>query len=61
MQCHRQPYFAGRDFRVVGGLANTDVVATNTFWLGVYPGLTAPMIDYMADELIAAVKAGAAR
>lgn len=53
----RQPYFVGRPHRVVGGLRNTDLVATNTFWLGVYPGLTAPMIDYMADTLIAAVRA----
>ena len=57
----RQPYFAGRHHRVVGGLANTDRVATHTFWLGVYPGLTPPMIDYMADVLIAAAREGAAR
>lgn len=57
----RQPYFAGRNYRVVGTLVNTDVAASQTFWLGVYPGLTAPMIDYMADVLIAAVREGAAR
>lgn len=44
----RQPYFKGRTFRAVGDLTNTDVVMSRTFWLGVYPGLSEPMIDYAA-------------
>jgi len=42
-----QPYMQGRNFRVSGGTPNADLVMTSTFWLGVYPGLTAPHLDYM--------------
>ena len=37
----------GEGYRVVGNLTNTDFVLNNTFWIGVYPGMTAEMIDYM--------------
>jgi CDP-6-deoxy-D-xylo-4-hexulose-3-dehydrase len=47
----RQPYFKGRTYRVVGDLANTDRITTDTFWLGVYPGLTEEMLDFVADRL----------
>jgi CDP-6-deoxy-D-xylo-4-hexulose-3-dehydrase len=56
----RQPYFKGRQYRVDGSLANTDVVMNDTFWIGVYPGLDARMIDYAADEITAFVEAAAA-
>jgi CDP-4-dehydro-6-deoxyglucose reductase, E1 len=46
-----QPYMAGRNFRVSGSLANTDVVMNQTFWLGVYPGLHEEHFDYIADKL----------
>jgi CDP-4-dehydro-6-deoxyglucose reductase, E1 len=42
----RQPYMIGRNFRVVGGLENTDRVMNQTFWIGVYPGLGDAHIDY---------------
>jgi CDP-4-dehydro-6-deoxyglucose reductase, E1 len=45
----RQPAFAGVNYRVSGELTATDAVMQRTFWVGVYPGLTEPMIDYMAD------------
>jgi CDP-4-dehydro-6-deoxyglucose reductase, E1 len=45
----RQPYFAGRQFRVSGSLERTDIVMNRTFWLGVYPGLDFEMLDYVAD------------
>jgi CDP-6-deoxy-D-xylo-4-hexulose-3-dehydrase len=48
----RQPYFSGRPHRVSGTLANTDIVMSRTFWIGVYPGLTVEMLDYAADTLI---------
>ncbi|WP_028768645.1 lipopolysaccharide biosynthesis protein RfbH [Shewanella fidelis] len=48
----KQPYFKGRNYRVVGELANTDEVMNCTFWLGVYPGLTPVMLDYIAQTLI---------
>lgn len=35
----------GRDYRVAGGLENTDRVMTDGFWVGVYPGMTRPMLD----------------
>lgn len=53
----RQPYFKGRPHRVVGSLENTDRVMRSTFWLGVYPGLTEPMLDYAADSVASFVKA----
>jgi CDP-6-deoxy-D-xylo-4-hexulose-3-dehydrase len=53
----RQPYFAGRQYRVVGPLTNTDIVMNDTFWIGVYPGLDAGMLDYAADQITAFVEA----
>ena len=41
--------------RVVGELTNTDFVMNNSFWVGVYPGMTNAMLDCMADCLIEAV------
>ncbi|MBR4182226.1 MAG: lipopolysaccharide biosynthesis protein RfbH [Lachnospiraceae bacterium] len=42
-------------YRVSGGLETTDYVMNNTFWVGVYPGMTDEMIDYMAEVIIEAV------
>lgn len=47
----RQPAFMGTPRRVVGELINTDVVMNDTFWIGVWPGLTIPMLDYMIEQL----------
>lgn len=44
-------------YRVSGGLEVTDFVLNNTFWVGVYPGMTDEMIDYMAKIVIEAVNA----
>jgi CDP-4-dehydro-6-deoxyglucose reductase, E1 len=44
----RQPAFEGVRYRVAGDLATTDIIMHRTFWVGVYPGLTEAMIDYMA-------------
>ena len=48
----RQPAYRDRDFRVVGSLANTDIVMKRTFWVGVFPGLTRPMVDFIADSIL---------
>ena len=42
----RQPAYEGCEYRVVGELTNTDFVMNNVFWIGVYPGLTRPMLDF---------------
>ncbi len=45
-------------YRVVGGLEGTDNIMKNTFWVGVYPGMTDSMTDYMAKTIIEAVNNG---
>ena len=45
----RQPYMLERSFRSVGDLAASDRVMNDTFWVGVYPGLTPDAVDYMID------------
>ncbi len=47
----RQPAYTGRNFRVSGSLANTDAVTERSFWIGVYPGITAEMADYVVASL----------
>ena len=47
----RQPYFEGLAYRVSGELKNTDKIMNDTFWVGVYPGLTESMLDYTARQL----------
>ena len=47
----RQPYMVGRNYRVSGELVNTDRVMNDTFWIGVFPGLTEEMLDFVATKL----------
>jgi len=47
----RQPYMLGRNFRVSGELANTDIIMNRTFWVGVYPGLRREMLDFVAEKI----------
>jgi CDP-6-deoxy-D-xylo-4-hexulose-3-dehydrase len=47
----RQPAFKGTPRRLVGELTNTDIVMTDTFWIGVWPGLSTQMLDYMIEKL----------
>lgn len=44
-----------KGYRVVGVLRNTDKIMNDTFWVGVYPGMTDEMIDYMAKIIIKAL------
>lgn len=57
----KQPCFdemraSGKGYRVVGDLAVTDRIMKDTFWLGVYPGMTDEKIDYMAKVIKEALK-----
>jgi CDP-6-deoxy-D-xylo-4-hexulose-3-dehydrase len=57
----RQPAYEGWETRVVGELPNTDFVMNQVFWIGVYPGLTRKMLDFIvktAREFVAAAKSG---
>lgn len=47
----RQPAYRGKEYRVVGDLKNSDEVMRRVFWIGVYPGLTKPMLDYVAETM----------
>ena len=46
----KQPAFIGTPNRVIGPLRNTDLVMTNTFWVGVWPGMTNLMLEYIVDS-----------
>ncbi|HET6566576.1 MAG TPA: lipopolysaccharide biosynthesis protein RfbH [Rhodothermales bacterium] len=52
----RQPAYLDMPYRVVGDLTNTDIVMDGSFWVGVYPGLTEPMLDYVVDTFYTFVK-----
>ena len=47
----KQPYMAGRNFRISGELTNTDIVMNQTFWLGTFPALGQEQLDYIAQKL----------
>ena len=47
----KQPAYKNINFRVVGDLTNTDIVMTRSFWVGVYPGLTTQMMDYVIESI----------
>ena len=47
----RQPAFAGTPRRVHEELTNTDIVMNDTFWIGVWPGLSKQMLEYMIESI----------
>jgi len=47
----KQPYMAGRNYRVASSLTNTDVVMNQTFWLGTFPALGEPQLDFIAEKI----------
>ncbi len=53
--CFDEMRTSGEGYRVVGELTNTDRIMNDTFWVGVYPGMTDEMIDYMAKTIKAAL------
>lgn len=57
----RQPAYLDCEYRVAGELRNTDFVMNNVFWVGVYPGLTPPMLDFVAKTITGFVAESKAR
>lgn len=53
--CFDEMRTTGEGYRVAGSLENTDRIMNDTFWVGVYPGMTDEMIDYMAKTIKAAI------
>ena len=49
--CFNEMRKTGEGYRVSGTLENTDRIMADTFWVGVYPGMTDEMIDYMAKTI----------
>ena len=46
----KQPYFENVKYKIVEDLTNTDLIMNNTFWIGVFPGLTNEMLDYVIEQ-----------
>jgi CDP-6-deoxy-D-xylo-4-hexulose-3-dehydrase len=47
----KQPYMKNINFKVQGNLTNTDSVMENTFWIGLYPGLSIKHLEYTCEKL----------
>jgi CDP-6-deoxy-D-xylo-4-hexulose-3-dehydrase len=47
----RQPAYQESEFRVIGDLRNSDFVMNSVFWVGVFPGLTTAMLDFVAETI----------
>ena len=47
----RQPAYININYRQIGNLENTNTIAKNTFWIGIYPGITQDMLDYVYDSV----------
>ena len=54
--CFDEMRESGRGYRVIGDLKNTDEIMNSTFWVGVYPGMTDEVIDYMGKIVLGALK-----
>jgi CDP-6-deoxy-D-xylo-4-hexulose-3-dehydrase len=57
----RQPCFDslrsdGLKYRIIGDLPMTDCVMINSFWIGIYPGLTEDMLDFLLQNILDAIK-----
>lgn len=47
----RQPAYEAIKYRIAGDLTNTDIIMNQTFWIGIYPGITKDMLDYTAKTI----------
>lgn len=54
--CFDEMRKTGKGYRVIGSLENTERIMRDTFWVGVYPGMTDEKIDYMAKVIKEAVR-----
>lgn len=54
--CFDEMRKTGKGYSVIGSLENTDRIMRDTFWIGVYPGMTDEKIDYMAKVIKEAVR-----
>ena len=52
----KQPSFKDIEYRISGALDNTDKIMENSFWMGVWPGLTSKHLDYMVDTIAKIIK-----
>jgi CDP-6-deoxy-D-xylo-4-hexulose-3-dehydrase len=57
----RQPAYKDVPYRISGTLKNTDTIMNQTFWLGIYPGITEAMMDFVAQRTEALIKTAVAR
>ena len=46
-----EEYTENKDYRVVGNLTKTEAIMNQTFWIGVYPGMTRQKLEYMANAI----------
>ena len=53
--CFDEMRKTGKGYRIVGELKNTDRIMNDSFWIGVYPGMTDEMIDFMIKTIVKAV------
>lgn len=54
--CFDEMRASGKGYRVAGELKNTDRIMNDTFWIGVYPGMTDKMLDYMVETIRKAIQ-----
>jgi CDP-6-deoxy-D-xylo-4-hexulose-3-dehydrase len=54
--CFDEMRRSGEGYRVVGTLENTDRIMNDSFWIGVYPGMTQPMLEAMVNTIKEFVK-----
>ncbi len=55
----RQPAYRDIPHRKIGDLPNSDFVMNHVFWIGVYPGLTEPMLGFVIDAIRSFCQGGA--